>query len=77
MKPDDPAFPVGQLLLPGLTKREYAAIAAMQGISSAIFAEHSKTLLHAMEKKSGKPSEEIIAIICRKFADALLAELAK
>lgn len=62
MKPDDPAFPIAQLLLPGLTKREYAAIMAMQGILAH----------HALTYPAVSVAE--LAII---HADVLLKELAK
>lgn len=71
MNPNDPAFPckdVGNLLnppeLPGLTKREYFAALAMQGMLSNV--QYSATV-----------SWDELVEQAAKYADALIAELSK
>lgn len=60
--PNDPAFP--NIIDPGLTKREYIATKAMQGILS-----------HRLPNT--EYHEKDVAAVATIFADALIAELSK
>lgn len=65
----------------GLTKREFCAMMAMQGLLSAIYS--SKEMLNEFTTSSSRGYEkyhtacDAISVNATAFADALLAELAK
>ena len=72
--PNDPAFPNGPVHMgnmEGLTKREYFAAMAMQGMMSI----HPRELMNGPEKH--QTVGDWIAKNCVSMADALIAELSK
>lgn len=72
MTHDTPAFPshgsMGEVTYEGLTKREFAAIEALQGLLSAISHPDLKPFVY---KPDGMAKEAVI------LADALLLELSR
>ena len=71
---EHPAFPfnyidesIGRMDWPGISKREYFAAMAMQGIASSMTGH----------LKQEQDTEKFIAKVSVKYADALLAELEK
>lgn len=76
-KCDKDGIPTGEIWGLGLTKREYFAALAMQGIIS-----NQEELKHSIEvaDNSGKLGEmwwDVVADYAIKYADALIAELEK
>lgn len=62
-----PAFPCGELSYPGLTFREYAAIAAMQGILT--------NPQFWTAAPSGNAQHDAMAAVAVRSADALIERL--
>lgn len=77
---DEPAFPhwrvakdlSGDVVKHGLTKREYFAAMAMQGLLAGIYS--SKEMLREFKDRTGR---DYISENARSYADALIAELEK
>lgn len=74
INPNDAAFPMG-VIYRGMTKREYFAACAMQGILSD-FESIGSAVSVAKQQNMASSAQGIAALACC-YADALILELSK